>query len=150
MSSTKGFVYQEIGKRIRELRGNERQKNWAAKIGCDQGYISQVENGVTKPSLAFLKGVASMTNASIDWILTGRGDKMGVVDPYRNLITKPIDFSGSYGEETLRKLQENPRLLVAVDRLMRMEDKGRRVLESFSEMEESRIEGLAQFMGVSR
>jgi len=74
-SAEKGLNYQEIGARIRGLRGGARQKDWAVKLGCDQGYVSQVENGVTKPSLAFLSGVASITGASIDWMLTGQGPK---------------------------------------------------------------------------
>ena len=145
--SSKGFVYQEIGKRIRELRGKERQKDWATKIGCDQGYISQVENGVTKPSLAFLKGVASLTNASIDWVLTGKGDKFGPF-AYKGYTPRVAEEHASYGPEgTIRALQENPRLLMAVDRLLRMDDKGRMVLEAFSEMDEKRIEGLAALIG---
>ena len=147
--SSKGFVYQEIGRRIRELRGNDRQKDWASRIGCDQGYISQVENGVTKPSLAFLKGVASMTNASIDWILTGKGEKISGAD-YRSSAPASGGFTTSYNDETLKRLQENPRLLSAVDRLLRMEDKGRSMLEALCDMDDRKMEGLAAFMGVAR
>jgi transcriptional regulator with XRE-family HTH domain len=139
---TKGFAYQEIGRRIRELRGNSRQKDWATKIGCDQGYISQVENGVTKPSLAFLKGVASITNASIDWVLTGNGDRYGC--------NKPVEFDGEEAKDTLGVLQDNPKLLMAIDRLLRTSDKGFKVLEALGDMEESRFEGLVGFLAGSR
>ncbi len=137
---TNNLIYQEIGKRIRELRGNDRQKDWASRIGCDQGYISQVENGVTKPSLAFLKSVSSMTNASIDWILTGRGDKWCGFKSY----SAPSVHSG---EDTIQKLKDNPKLLLAVDKLLRMKGTGMGVLEAFYEMDEMKIEGLAEFIG---
>ena len=72
MPNEHGYAYKEVGRRIRELRGRDRQKDWAKEIGCDQGYISQVENGVTKPSLAFLRSVAALKNArSIGCLLAG-------------------------------------------------------------------------------
>ncbi|HLB24957.1 MAG TPA: helix-turn-helix transcriptional regulator, partial [Nitrospirota bacterium] len=135
--AAKSLVYQEIGKRIRELRGGSRQKDWATRIGCDQGYISQVENGVTKPSLSFLKGIASITNASIDWVLTGRGDKFGCAQ-----VSYDYSSAGEQGGDTFDMLKRNPKLLMAVDKLLRMDDKGRSVLEALYEMDESRIEGL--------
>ncbi|MGA2193132.1 MAG: helix-turn-helix transcriptional regulator [Nitrospirota bacterium] len=138
------YTFQEIGKRIRELRGNDRQKDWAARIGCDQGYISQVENGVTKPSLAFLRQVTVLTNASIDWILTGRGEKLRIEQGPDSFT---IEFMANAGGNALKELQGNPRLLQAVDRLLK-EEKGRVVLEAMCEMEAHKINGLAQFMGV--
>ncbi|MHB8173952.1 MAG: helix-turn-helix domain-containing protein [Nitrospirota bacterium] len=134
---TNNLIYQEIGKRIRELRGNDRQKDWATKIGCDQGYISQVENGVTKPSLAFLKSVSGMTNSSIDWILTGRGDKWCGFKSY----------SAPSGDDTIQQLKDNPKLLLAVDKLLRMKGTGMGVLEAFYDMDEMKIAGLAEFIG---
>ena len=138
---TNNLIYQEIGKRIRELRGNDRQKDWASRIGCDQGYISQVENGVTKPSLAFLKSISGMTNGSIDWVLTGRGDKQFGFKSYS------APYSAPSGEETIQKLKDNPKLLLAVDKLLRMKGTGMGVLEAFYDMDEIKIEGLAEFIG---
>ena len=147
---TKGFAYQEIGNRIRELRGRERQKDWAARIGCDQGYISQVENGVTKPSLSFLKGVATISCASIDWILTGRGLKNA--DEYMRCASTGQQPGGvmAYNEDTLGCLTRNPKLMMGVERLLRMDPIGRGILEAFGEMDESRVAGLASFLGVDK
>lgn len=63
--------YTEVGKRIRGLRGKVRQIDWVKKLGCSQGYLSQVERGVTKPSLEFLVTISRITGVDIDWILTG-------------------------------------------------------------------------------
>src|SRR5512135_722892 len=146
---TKGFVYKEIGGRIRELRGRERQKDWAAKIGCDQGYISQVENGVTKPSLAFLKAVSHMTGASIDWILTGAKAAKGCVETVAKG-EAGVSAVGCYEDETLNELSRAPKLLRGVERLMLMGDRGKTALSAFSEMDDERLVGLVSFIAAGR
>jgi transcriptional regulator with XRE-family HTH domain len=146
---TKGFVYKEIGRRIRELRGRERQKDWAAKIGCDQGYISQVENGVTKPSLAFLKAVSHMTGSSIDWVLTGA--KTAKVSGETAAKGEAVaTAAGCYEDETLNELSRAPKLLRGVERLMMMGDRGRIALSAFSEMDDERLAGLVSFIAAGR
>lgn len=105
MPNEHGYAYKEVGRRIRELRGRDRQKDWAKEIGCDQGYISQVENGVTKPSLAFLRSVAALKNASIDWMLTGRQSATG--DP-KGAPSKP---SGNPHYEALAEELESHQIL---------------------------------------
>ncbi len=147
---TDGFVYQEIGRRIRALRGPERQKDWASKIGCDQGYISQVENGVTKPSLAFLRGVVSITGASIDWMLTGRGQRLGGADPYGLVPDLGTGAGAHHKDDVLSALAGSPRLLQGVSRLLQMEDTGKGLLEALGDMDERQVAGLAEFMGIPR
>ena len=146
---TKGFVYKEIGRRIRELRGRERQKDWAAKIGCDQGYISQVENGVTKPSLAFLKAVSHMTGSSIDWILTGAKSAKACSES----AVKGEAGSAAvacYEDETLNELSRAPKLLKGVERLMLMGERGKHALSAFSEMDDEKLAGLVSFLAAGR
>src|SRR5512143_624334 len=131
---TKGFVYEEIGRRIRELRGKERQKDWAAKIGCDQGYISQVENGVTKPSLAFLKAVSNMTGTSIDWVLTGA--KTPKVTSEAAAGGAEYSSGAVFEDSTLDELSRAPKLLKGVQRLLHLGDKGKTALTVLSEMDD--------------
>lgn len=148
---SKGFAYEEIGARIKELRGKDRQKDWATRIGCDQGYISQVENGVTKPSLSFLKGVAGITNASIDWILTGRGQKKAVQPaPSHEYSGATVSRLDCCENETLRSLSLNPKLMMGVERLLKMEPLGAGILEAIGEMEEKKVASLATLLGVIR
>ena len=143
---TKGFVYQEIGIRIRDLRGNARQKDWATRIGCDQGYISQVENGVTKPSLSFLKGVATITGASIDWILTGgRGGQSKVREAVE--AAGLMDCRDVNCDAALDELARSPRLLAGVGRLLGKGETGRTILETLSDMDEDKLSGLVAFIG---
>ncbi|RMF83434.1 MAG: XRE family transcriptional regulator [Nitrospinota bacterium] len=63
--------YVAVGKRIRGLRGEKRQIDWVKQLGCSQGYLSQVERGITKPSLEFLVTLSRLTGVDIDWILLG-------------------------------------------------------------------------------
>lgn len=56
------FGYQEISKIIFRLKSNSRE-------------INEVINGDALPSVELLLGIQKMTGASIDWILTGKGNK---------------------------------------------------------------------------
>jgi hypothetical protein len=56
------FGYQEIAKTVFRLRSNSRE-------------INAVVNGDSLPSAELLLGIQKLTGASIDWILTGNGNK---------------------------------------------------------------------------
>ena len=140
----KNYEYREIGQRIKELRGGSRQRDWAEKIGCDQGYISQVENGVTKPSLAFLKGVASITKANIDWILTGRGI------PTKEEAGQGWEAGASHAgmvEQYTGGLKADPEVKAGIERLLGMGAAGRALLKSIGGMDSYRVECLAALLG---
>ncbi len=136
------YDFKEIGARIRMLRGRERQKDWAKKIGCDQGYISQVENGVTKPSLAFLGAVSAMCSASIDWILTGRGRKNIAVGPEGEA------GAGPGGPPAVTALTEDLELFSSLNRILGIGPEGRELLVTLGVMEEERVKGLSDFIGL--
>ena len=56
------FGYQEIAKIVFRLRSNSRE-------------INAVVDGDSLPSAELLLGIQKLTGASIDWILTGNGNK---------------------------------------------------------------------------
>jgi transcriptional regulator with XRE-family HTH domain len=61
-----------VGRRIRELRGFDlNQKEFAARIGVSQGYLSSMENGVVEVGAAILLRIAQQSGKSIEWLLTG-------------------------------------------------------------------------------
>jgi len=137
------YDFKEIGARIRMLRGRERQKDWAKKIGCDQGYISQVENGVTKPSLSFLGAVSSMCSASIDWMLTGKGRKNIAVGA-------ESEASGPGGSSpAATALTEDLELFSSLNRILGIGPEGREFLVTLGVMDEERVKGLAVFLGIA-
>lgn len=62
----------KVGRRIRELRGFDlTQKEFAARIGVSQGYLSLVENGDVEVGAAILLRIAQQYEKSLEWLLTG-------------------------------------------------------------------------------
>ena len=60
-----------IGRRIRELRGNERQDDFAPFLGVAQSQLSRIESGQLAPSVEILLRLRERFGKSVDWILTG-------------------------------------------------------------------------------
>lgn len=61
-----------IGGRIRDLRGAERQDDFAPFLGIAQSQLSRVERGLLAPSVDVLLRLAEWSGKSVDWILTGK------------------------------------------------------------------------------
>ena len=62
-----------VGRRIRLLRGKERQDDFAPLIGITQGQLSKIERGLLAPSAEVLVRLRDRTGKSVDWILQGEG-----------------------------------------------------------------------------
>lgn len=60
-----------IGRRIRELRGAERQDDFAPSLGITQGQLSKIERGKLAPSVTVLLRLRERYGKSVDWILMG-------------------------------------------------------------------------------
>lgn len=60
-----------IGRRIRELRGEQRQDDFAPLLGITQGQLSRLERGKLAPSVAVLLRLRKLSGKSVDWIVTG-------------------------------------------------------------------------------
>lgn len=70
----KNYDIKIVGQRIKMLRGNTTQKNFAETLGFHQTKLSQVELGNQKPSLNMLFAISATRNTSIDFILTGEDE----------------------------------------------------------------------------
>lgn len=59
--------YEIMGLNIKRQRRYQRltQKEMAKKLECSEGYLSKVERGVEKPSMAFLEKVINITGCDI-------------------------------------------------------------------------------------
>ncbi|MCU1342617.1 MAG: DNA-binding protein [Candidatus Acidoferrum typicum] len=62
---------QAIGSRIRALRANTRQVQFASQLGISQAQLSKVERGEVAPSLEILVLLSSKFKKTLDWIVTG-------------------------------------------------------------------------------
>jgi transcriptional regulator with XRE-family HTH domain len=58
-----------IGRRIRALRAEMRQQQFAAQLGISQGQLSKIERGEVAPTLEVLLVMAIKSGRTIDWIV---------------------------------------------------------------------------------
>jgi DNA-binding XRE family transcriptional regulator len=61
-----------MGSRIRALRGEVLQKEFAVKIDISQGQLSKIESGRLAPTVETLVRLANEFGKSLDWIVTGK------------------------------------------------------------------------------
>ncbi len=61
-----------IGQRIRKLRADGQQENFARQLGITQSQLSKIERGALPPSVEVLIRLREISGKSIDWILTGK------------------------------------------------------------------------------
>ncbi len=61
----------EMGERLRQIRGDLSQQEFADSLSVSRAYISDVERGKTKPSLELLAEVAVKYHSDIHWLVTG-------------------------------------------------------------------------------
>lgn len=65
-----------LGRRLRELRGFDlTQEEFAKELGVSQSQLSKYERGVAAPHADILFFVKKRFRVSIDWLLTGEGQK---------------------------------------------------------------------------
>lgn len=66
----------DISHRIKEIREelNLTQQKFADKLEVSRGFIGDIEHG-KMPSFNFLMKIISSTEYSVDWLLTGQGEK---------------------------------------------------------------------------
>jgi transcriptional regulator with XRE-family HTH domain len=76
---------QEVGERIRAVRGKKTQTEFAKALGVKkQNYISRYERGRI-PSPDLLVQIARMGRVSIDWLLTGKPGRAGAASPLKRV-----------------------------------------------------------------
>ena len=68
------FDWEDVGRRIRELRGfHMAQKEFAKRIGVSQGHLSYIERGEKEIGAEILLRISREFGKSIEWILAGEG-----------------------------------------------------------------------------
>jgi transcriptional regulator with XRE-family HTH domain len=63
---------QALGNRIRQLRAQATQEEFAGFLGISQAQLSKYELGLSAPPLGGLIKLAEKYGKSVDWILTGK------------------------------------------------------------------------------
>jgi transcriptional regulator with XRE-family HTH domain len=70
-----------LGPRLREVRSARRLsvRELARRVGCSASLISQIERGVSVPSVGMLYALATELGSSLDYLLFGSGPGAGAV-----------------------------------------------------------------------
>ncbi|HUT51879.1 MAG TPA: helix-turn-helix transcriptional regulator [bacterium] len=63
-----------VGQRIRKLRGDKTQVEFAEDLGIRQSMICRYEAGTQLPRVPALFRIAQYEGVSIEWLLTGKAD----------------------------------------------------------------------------
>lgn len=75
LQSKEIIMSDDIGIRIKELRGGKTQAEFAAEVGVEPSYISLMESGKRTPSKTVTELIAVKCGVSIEWLTTGAGPK---------------------------------------------------------------------------
>jgi transcriptional regulator with XRE-family HTH domain len=132
---------QELGTRLKLLRKNRTQKEFASQYGIPQGTLSKYERGKLEPGIDFLTEVSKGEDVSINWILTGEMDdkarKWMLREPMaeyevlpistRKLLNSAIEILESGNEVMINALKANVRAYLEAIRVANKdsENKGR-------------------------
>jgi transcriptional regulator with XRE-family HTH domain len=65
------FSKKQLGKRVAEIRGKLKQKEFAEIIGVSRSYVGNIEQGITMPSLEVLMKICHQYHVSLDYIVYG-------------------------------------------------------------------------------
>ena len=71
--STSDVNLRSIGQRIRQLRGDSTQEDFAKELGISQAQLSKYELGQSAPPLGLLTKLRKVRGKTVDWILNGTG-----------------------------------------------------------------------------
>lgn len=78
-----------ISDRIKKIRGNKTQVEFAELLKLKHQYISRYEKG-TNPSTEFLKALSDILSVNINWLLTGEGEPYSTAKPEVRLLEENI------------------------------------------------------------
>jgi transcriptional regulator with XRE-family HTH domain len=68
--------FKALGRRLRELRGFDlTQDEFAKELGISQSQLSKYERGTAAPPADILFFVKKRFRVSVDWLLTGEGER---------------------------------------------------------------------------
>ena len=64
--------WEDLTRRLREIRGGVSQVDFAKALGVRQNDVSRYETGRLRPPLGYLVMVAQYGKVSLDWLITGK------------------------------------------------------------------------------
>ena len=112
----------ELGEKIRGLRGDMTQKEFAKLLGVSQGSVAKYESGRSFPKATVLRRIAALGGGTIEELLSETGSGRGVSGAGRDLVGEKF-LTLSDSERRLVKAardlkRRDPRLLSILTRLI--------------------------------
>ena len=104
----KNFSREDIGIRIKEVRGSFTYQVFATKVGSSAGFISDIEKGIKKPSPELLYAIAKEFGINLNWLLTGEGDPVPNIPGAFPADLTPVTVYGPVGAGTAKEIWERP------------------------------------------
>jgi len=91
-----------IGKRIKFIRGDLTQGEFAERIKVDQSTVQVWEGRNKVPKGDILQRIREAFGVSIDWLLTGEGDPFGIASsPYHGWDAQAVELGEGAGDKDL-------------------------------------------------
>lgn len=95
-----------IPARIKKVRGQISQRQFAKMVGCSNGQVSLVENGILVPSKDWIRKVAEKFDVSLGWLMTGDADADDV-DGEIEIIERWLRKNPERRKELIKEIQKN-------------------------------------------
>lgn len=67
---------QDLGARIRQVRGKVSQEEFARRLGISKGALGCYERGVNCPNVEVVLGICRLCRVSVEWLVAGSGPMM--------------------------------------------------------------------------
>lgn len=72
---------QDLGERIRRVRGYTSQEAFARQLGISKGALGCYERGVNCPNVEVILNISRLRHVSLEWLMTGKGDMADAPGP---------------------------------------------------------------------
>ena len=72
---------QDLGERIRRVRGYTLQEAFARQLGISKGALGCYERGVNCPNVEVILNISRLRHVSLEWLMTGKGDMADAPGP---------------------------------------------------------------------
>jgi transcriptional regulator with XRE-family HTH domain len=134
------FVDNELGKRLRFLRGEQTQQEFAARLGTDKNTIGRYERGERLPDSAFLCRLHRLSGVSLDWLLTGYGSRpCGLFDGTEDFPSLDEDLAAATASGIVAVYRRHGRIPADEDLGRTLARILNRLMETYADPEERRI-----------
>ena len=94
----------DIGARVKQVRAEMSQRDFAELLGVAKGSVSQIEQGKAMPSGDFLVKIKAATGVDMNWLLTGMSSEPSTLNPRESALLDNYRNSSLEAQDTREKV----------------------------------------------